>query len=138
MIFCLFVCFLQVGKRNQMQQNYLILSQLGTKHLQNVCTPVFPTYPAIFLKDEVEKQKRSSHSVLIFKLWPKRQTLPTAWTSWNPQNSGIVKCWYVLPGPKPNTQKQYFHRGFAGKPWYDEACWSNLLGSNDWQQQLWS
>ena len=44
----LFVCFLQVGKRNQMQQNYLILSQLGTKHLQNVCTPVLPTYPAIF------------------------------------------------------------------------------------------
>lgn len=78
MIFCLFVCFLQVGKRNQMQQNYLILSQFGTKHLQKVCTPVLPTYHAIFFLNEVEKQKRSSHSVLTFKLWPKRQTLPTA------------------------------------------------------------
>lgn len=76
----LFVClFLTSGKKKSNATKLFDPLPAWHKTFTKGLYPCPSNLPChFFFFNEVEKQKRSSHSVLIFKLWPKRQTLPTA------------------------------------------------------------
>ena len=79
MIFCLFVCLLLTsGKKKSNATKLFDPLPAWHKTFTKCLCPCPSSLPCQFFFNEVEKQRRLSHSVLIFKLWPKRQTLPIA------------------------------------------------------------